>query len=76
MEEIGVGLVNVQAAGISELVYPEWALEKSWKVVGPEGGQDEHGYDLYRLDRYNESIVVPANRLVFMKSILQRMGAG
>jgi hypothetical protein len=73
MEEIGVGLVNAQAAEITELTYPDWALEKSWKIHGKVGTNDE-GYDIYRLYRYDEEIEVPSNRLVFMKRMLERMG--
>jgi hypothetical protein len=73
MEEVGIGLVNAQAAEIKELTYPDWALEKSWKITGRVGA-DEKGYDLYQLDRFGETLVVPANRLVFMKRMLERMG--
>lgn len=72
MQELGIGLVNAQAQDITALVYPEWALDKSWNIVG-KVGQDEEGYDLYQLERPDESITVPSNRLVFMQSMLERM---
>lgn len=72
MQELGIGLVNAQAAEIDKLVYPEWSLDKSWTVTA-KVGQDEDGYDLYQLDRYGETITVPSNRLVFMARMLERM---
>lgn len=73
MSDLGIGLVNAQAADIRELTYPEWAVAKSWKVTA-KVGTDEGGYDLYQLDRYNETLTVPANRLVLMSAMLDRMG--
>lgn len=70
--ELGVGIINLQAAGIKELVYPDWTIDKSWKVTA-KVGTDEHGYDLYQLDRYGDSITVPANRLVVMAKMLESM---
>lgn len=73
MEEIGVGLVNMQAAEIRELVYPEWTGQDPWVVVGKED-TDEHGYDVYRLKRHHQTLLVPANRLVFMKRFMESLG--
>jgi hypothetical protein len=70
--EIGIGLVNLQAAAINKLSYPDWAVDARWAIVG-KVGQDDDGYDLYQLERGDESITVPANRLVFMERMLERM---
>jgi hypothetical protein len=76
MQELGIGLVNAQAAEITDLTYPDLVErpeeERTWLVVG-KVGQDDDGYDLYEIERQGEKTVVPANRLVFVKRMLSRL---
>lgn len=69
---VGIGLVNLQAGTIKKLSYPDWALSQPWRVTA-KVGTDDDGYDLYQLDRSQETITVPANRLVFMAKMLEDM---
>lgn len=72
-QEFGIGLVNAQAAEIDHFTYPDWvAKQVHWKING-QVGQDENGYDLYELERGDEKLTVPANRLVFMARMMERL---
>ena len=75
MEEIGIGLVNAQAAEIKQIDYPDWVGRPAW-TVGRKVGTDEHGYDEYEIHNSDQILVVPANRLVFMKGFIERYKRG
>ena len=72
MQEFGIGLVNAQAAEIDKLVYPDFAGGKCWLPTGTVG-QDEQGYDIHRLVCDEEEMDVPANRLVVIARMLERL---